>query len=49
MKGIHQEERKALLQDKKTHSLQVKGLFNRAGIDPVKRLKIMDQLQKRLK
>ena len=34
---------------KKTHSLQVKGLYNRAGIDQVKRLKIMDQLQKRLK
>ena len=33
------------VQDKKTHSLQVKGLYNRAGIDQVKRLKIMDQLQ----
>ena len=52
------EERKALLHDivniypqfkTKKHTLQVKGLYNRAGIDQVKRLKIMDQLQKRLK
>ena len=34
---------------KKTHSLQVKGLFNRAGTNHLKRLKIMDQLGKRLK
>ena len=35
--------------EKKTHSLQVKGLFYRAGTDHLKRLKIMDQLGKRLK
>ena len=34
---------------KKKHSLQVKGLFNRARTDHLKRLKIMDQLGKRLK
>ena len=34
---------------KKKHSVQVKGLFNRAGTDHLKRLKIMDQLGKTLK
>ena len=29
--------------------MQVKGLFNRAGTDHLKRLKIMEQLGKRLK
>ena len=34
---------------KKTHSLEAKDLYNRAGIDHIKRQKIMDQLQNRLK
>ena len=57
MKNIHREERKALLHDvevevypqfrkKTTHSLQVKGLYHRAGTDHLKRLKIKNQLQK---
>ena len=37
------------VQKKKTHSLQVKGLYHRTGTDPLKRLKIKDQLQKWLK
>ena len=57
MKGMHQEERKALLHDiefrKKnhTHGLQVKSLYHRAGsgTDHLKRLKIKEQLQKWLK
>ena len=34
---------------KKTHSLQVKSLYDRIGIYHLERLEIMDQLQKRLK
>ena len=34
---------------KKPHSLQVKSLYDRVGIDHLERLEIMDQLGKRLK
>ena len=58
--NIHQEEIKALIHDievkvypqfrkKTTHSLQVKGLYHRAGTDHLKRLKIKNQLRKCLK
>ena len=50
MKNIHEEEIKALLHDvETTHSLQVKGLYHRAGTDHLKRLKIKNQLRKWLK
>ena len=42
-KYIHSSEKK------KTHSLQVKGLYHRAGTDHLKRLKIKNQLRKWLK
>ena len=37
------------VQKKTTHSLQVKGLYHRAGTDHLKRLKIKNQLRKWLK
>ena len=40
---IHSSEKK------NPHSLQVKGLYHRTGTDPLKRLKIKDQLQKWLR
>ena len=38
-----------VLKKKTTHSLQVKGLYHRAGTDHLKRLKIKNQLRKWLK